>query len=447
LGALLTLGAERPNGLASAAAASGAVAVVAPGAPPAASASGRSSRCGGLSRSRAGRRVRGGGIGGCRVLVCRLCAGGGRCRGQSHGRLHALLRGREQVMAGHVAVLRFTIDDGPVAGVLAGVEAVPAGDGVPVGVDRAGGTAHRAGAAPGVVVLETTADVVRMTHVRRDLIVEAERHVVVVVPREAAIAGDVETAIMADRDDARVDGVDPDRVVIRVRAGQALPGLATVQRHLARRAADKELVHVLGVDPDLRKVRRALVLIADEDPGLAGVVGAVDAVAVFVRRRRDWLAVLVELRLVACGRGRRFAVIAYWHGSAFDGGAAAGAGAVAGFYLGVDDPGVRREDGQRDAAVETVSWLGPAGAVELYPGFAGVDGLPKASVGAAAVVAPAITAALKRSRVDDLRVRGVEDDVVEARVLVDVLEVLPGLAAVDGLEQAALGIGSEEMTG
>ncbi len=50
----------------------------------------------------------------------------------------ALLRAGAQIVAAHVAVLRFAVDDGPVGGILAGIEAVAARHREPVGIDRTG---------------------------------------------------------------------------------------------------------------------------------------------------------------------------------------------------------------------------------------------------------------------------------------------------------------------
>src|SRR5581483_1766483 len=91
---------------------------------------------------------------------------------------------------------------------------------------------------------------------------------------------------MSHCNDARIFRVNPERVIVGVRAGQPLPGLTAIERHLRGRAADKQFLVVQRVDTNLAEVRRTLILIAHERPGLAAVFGSKHAAAVGIWRRR-----------------------------------------------------------------------------------------------------------------------------------------------------------------
>ncbi len=99
----------------------------------------------------------------------------------------------------------------------------------------------------------------------------------------------------------------------------------------------------------------------------------------------------------------------------------------------------------RDASVNSVLRFGPARTFELGPGVAAVGRFPQRAAGTSAVVSPPGAAPLKRRRVEDFRIRRIDGDVVEAGIGIDVLRLLPGLAAVDRFVQAAIGIGAEQM--
>ena len=218
-------------------------------------------------------------------VIAEVDAGGVSGRRRYGCGADTLLRGRAQVVTAHASVLRFAIDGGPIGGVLPGVETVAAGDGVPVCIDGAAGGAEGAGAAPGVVVLQAAADEIGAAHVGGDLVELAGFDGVVIVPGVAAIVTDVEAAVMAYGDDPRIFWIDPEGVVIGVGAGEAFPGFTAIERHLRGGAADEEFLIVDGVDMDLAEVGGALVLIAEEGPGFAAIVGAEDAAAVRVGGR------------------------------------------------------------------------------------------------------------------------------------------------------------------
>src|ERR1039458_8127849 len=140
----------------------------------------------------------------------------------------ALLRAVSHIVTAHVAILRFRVDDRPIRGILPRVEAVAAAHREPVGIDRSRGGAHGARSAPRIIVLQAAADVIGAAHVGRYLIELADGNIVVIIPGQAAIVRDIEAAIVAHHDGARIFGVDPESVVIGVRTVDRGPGLAAV---------------------------------------------------------------------------------------------------------------------------------------------------------------------------------------------------------------------------
>ncbi len=123
----------------------------------------------------------------------RACAAA-RGRARTDARASAPLA---QVEAVHVAVLRFRVHDRPVGRILLRVEAVAAADPEPVGVEDADRVARRARAAPGPVVLQAAAHVVRLPHVGADRVELPGGHRVDEVPGVALVVAHVEAAVVA----------------------------------------------------------------------------------------------------------------------------------------------------------------------------------------------------------------------------------------------------------
>ena len=123
--------------------------------------------------------------------------------------------------------------------------------------------------------------------------------------------------------------------------------------------------------------------------------------------------------------------------------AGASAATRADFEGRVDRRRLRARDVDADAADHRVA--GKAVAGQFRPALAAVGGLPQAAARAAAVEAPRRATALIRRRDKYVRIRRVHHDVGEAGFVVDELGVRPGLAAVAGLVEAALGVRSEQM--
>ncbi len=155
---------------------------------------------------------------------------------------------------------------------------------------------------------------------------------------------------------------------------------------------DPDFVFVLRVDVDVVEVERpgAQALAAvDERPRFAGVIGAVQAA--FVAGRFDHR---------------------------------------------VDDAWIAARDVDIDLADQ---FAGQAGA-DLFPGLAAVNRLEDAAFrrGAAADDVPALAEAFVHGRVKDVRVLPIDFDVAAARFVVDEQRLLPRLAAIGRLEDAAL---------
>src|SRR5687767_7452941 len=140
----------------------------------------------------------------------------------------------ESIGAAHAAVLRFGVDDARVGGIHERLEAVAAADHVPVVVVNAAVGAYRARTAPGVVVLQAGADVIRRLHVELDVIglrAEQVRHP---RPGPRTIVRNADAAVVADDDVPRIARVDPHRVMVDVNALGAITAerAAAVVRHV-----------------------------------------------------------------------------------------------------------------------------------------------------------------------------------------------------------------------
>src|SRR5471030_3346786 len=215
-------------------------------------------------------------------------------------------------------------------------------------------------------------------------------------------------------------------------AGETLPGLAAIERHLGGVAAHEYLLAVDRVHANLTEVSGPLVLVTHERPGLAAIVGAEHAAGVRIGRAgrgsasatsatssaTDWYT----RNGTARGRARRRFGRCRFVGraaaptgrAAFHRGAAAGAGTGARLHLGVNGGGLRLEDRNRNAAVDAVLGFGPARPFKLAPVVTRVRGFPKRAAGAAAVVAPPGSPALEWGRIEDLGIGGIDSHVGEA---------------------------------
>src|SRR4030095_6803508 len=148
-------------------------------------------------------------------------------------------------------------------------------------------------AAPTTIILQTAANVVRLSHVHGDRVEPRRRDVVNELPSRGLIVADIQTAVVADNQVVSVIRIDPQRVVIAVRdALNHLESFAAVDGFVEGSAAGVDDLVVLRVDANLAVVHRAIVVVAHDAPGLALVVRAPDAAPLRVWR-------LVGLRLLA----------------------------------------------------------------------------------------------------------------------------------------------------
>ena len=88
---------------------------------------------------------------------------------------------------------------------------------------------------------------------------------------------------------------------------------------------------------------------------------------------------------------------------------------------------------------------GGQAAAEARPLPAAVGRLPDAAARAADVEVPRLARQFVRDRVEHVRVLAAHHEIDDARLVVDEERLLPRLAAVLGHEQAALGVGREEV--
>src|SRR5262249_30143747 len=122
-------------------------------------------------------------------------------------------------------------------------------------------------------------------------------------------------------------------------------------------------------------------------------------------------------------------------------------GAIQGGVLALDD-GVdhvrpRRRDSDRDPALVAARQA----LLELLPGLTAVGALEEAAPWAAGTESPRVAAELPHPGVQDAGVLGVRCEVRAAGVRVDVKDLLPGLAAVSRLEDAALLAAAPQLAG
>ena len=223
-----------------------------------------------------------------------------------------------------------------------------------------------------------------MVHLRRRL-VEKTR------PREAAVEAHRGAAVAPVDHPPGIRGIDPQVVVIRVRREHALEGFAAVRRLPEEDVEDEDRVLVAGVRDDVVVVPRALQevgVFVHARPRLSRVVGAEDPLR--SARRVD------------------------------------------------DRPqttGVPWRDGDPDPSLETGRETGVVG--QLGPRVAAVRALEESGAGARAAEAPGEAPQFQERRVQDVGVRGIEDEIDRAGVLVPVEDLLPGHAAVTRAVDAA----------
>src|SRR6185369_1880669 len=118
----------------------------------------------------------------------------------------------------HRATLRLRVDDVVISRIDLRVETIAAADAIPVSVrDAVLKAARLTWTTPRAVVLQTTVDVVRLTHVDADRVELRGGNRVDELPRRALIIACVQAAVVSDHQVVAVVWIDPDRVVVAVR--------------------------------------------------------------------------------------------------------------------------------------------------------------------------------------------------------------------------------------
>ena len=248
------------------------------------------------------------------------------------------------------------------------------------------------------VVLLGAVDAIGPGFINRDPVDLRGRLVALVRPALAAVEGDVGAAVIGVDHHLRVVRVDPQIVVVAVRRAQPdVEGLAAVDRLVEAGVERVDGVLVLRVGVDVDVVPGALQQVAaavHPTPVVATVIGAEHATLVVRSLHQDPHALAVG------GRDR--------YGAAAD-----------------------------HAFRQT--------AAELVPGGAAILAAVDAVVLGARVDAPGVAARRPCGGQQDARVAGIDLDVDEAGVVVDVEDLLPAVATIGGLVDAAIFVVAEDV--
>jgi hypothetical protein len=205
--------------------------------------------------------------------------------GPALGANAAALAGRE-VDASCSTVLALEVDLIRIIGVDTAVESVTAPYANPIFVQRTA-VARAMRGSHAAVVLKTAVDLVAARGIEIDVIELADRELVVVVPRVAAVERFVKPAVTADEDVTPVTRVDPHRVSVgmNVLAAVRREGRAAILRPMHRNAEHPLMGVVVRIDLVAGEVHRTRVQRIDARPRHALVLRAVEA-AVFVAVER-----------------------------------------------------------------------------------------------------------------------------------------------------------------
>src|SRR4029079_9912840 len=217
-------------------------------------------------------------------------------------------------------------------------------------------------------------------------------------------------------------------------------------------AAHVDHVRIVGVDAHLAEIHRARVDVVHLAPRGAAVIRSIEAGRGVVDadgRAASAAATAASLRrffrarLCAAGRAGAARTLRAARRPLRTGPAAAAAARRRAFDRRIKNVGALAIDVEADAAERS---FGQAG-LQPRPRVAAVGGLPDAAARTDAVHAARGAPPLIRGGVQDAVVGRVDDQVVGAGVVVDLQRLLPRLAAVGGLEDAALAAGAEQRPG
>src|SRR6202023_2576934 len=160
-------------------------------------------------------------------------------------------------------------------------------DRLPVDVADGAVLPHRAGAAPGAVVLQAAIDVVGHVHVHRDVVVLAERQVGGELPGVAAVVADAHAAVLAGDEVAPIVRIDPHGVIVAVDVAGVAQGVERLGAVVGDPQAGGQAVdpvRPLRIDADVGVVERPLagrLVGVGGLPGAAAVLGAQHHVVAF----------------------------------------------------------------------------------------------------------------------------------------------------------------------
>ncbi len=303
---------------------------------------------------------------------------------------------RGVVPAQHRAVIAAAVRDVGRAGLRRDERALARGDLAPIS-QRNAAARNRARPLVRAFVLLRAVNVERKLVVERDVIELTRRLIVFRTPTVAAVGGHHGAAVVALEQDFGIARIDPDNVVVALRRYRS-PRAAAVGRL-------KDAVY-------LRYVRDVLIRRVGENCHV--VEGA-----------------LAQLHLVVHALPRLAAV----HGAEH--------AAVLRLHDGVNAAGVGRRN--RDAHVPEQAGGESGVAGDLRPVRAAVGRLVETAARAAAGQFPRHALRLPHRGVQRPRIVRVHDEIARAGVVVNEENLLPRLAAVGGLEDAAFGIGLKDV--
>src|SRR5262249_7524658 len=192
-----------------------------------------------------------------------------------------------------MAVLRFGIDDVQLGWVYLTLKAVVSQQARPVGGRDALAAARGAGTTPRPAVLKPAIDPIGFALVHGDGVELCNRQVLQALPSRAAVVRECHAAVVAEDQMTRIARVDPEGMMIGVRALCSVPvreGLAAVSREVQRYAQNIDALIVVGVDTNLAEIERPRANIVAFRPGLPAIVGAEDSAGLDVAARPCRLA-------------------------------------------------------------------------------------------------------------------------------------------------------------
>ncbi len=281
------------------------------------------------------------------------------------------------------------------------------------------------------MVLKPAIDVVWVFQVNSDSIELAERDVVKMVACLASVVGNVEPAVASEKDSVRILGVYPKSTDISKGIGEKpswrpiriIPGFSSVCGAGKRNSCHEDFFIVILVNSNLVKrirrfCRQSFLARIHLLPGLAGVIAAIELSA-------D--SPFLRLKAAATVSGDLF----LWRSPL-----------VGILNYGVDDVRIFLVDVEPDAS----DFSGWKPAAKSCPDFTGVFSLVDSALRAAFFKMPGKPFFIICSGIEDIWIGVIDDEVNHTHFIIDIKNLLPGIAAVSCFENAALPVPGKEMT-